>query len=102
MCIGIPMQVLTADDMFADCEGRTGRQRLDNMLVGAVPPGTWLLAFQGRALRTMTDTEAAQTLTALEALDAAMRGAETDFDAYFADLIGREPQLPDHLKGTTE
>jgi len=102
MCIGIPMQVVAADDTFAECEGRSGRQRLDNMLVGAVPPGTWLLAFQGRALRTMTDAEAAQTLAALEALDAAMRGAETNFDAYFADLIGREPQLPEHLKGTSE
>lgn len=100
MCIGIPMQVVMADDTIAECEGRNGPQRLDNMLVGAVPPGTWLLAFQGRALRTMTDAEAAQTLAALEALDAAMRGSETSLDAYFADLIGREPQLPDHLKGT--
>jgi len=102
MCIGIPMQVVAADDTFAECESRSGRQRLDNMLVGTVPAGTWLLAFQGRALRTMTDAEAAQTLAALEALDAAMRGAETNFDAYFADLIGREPQLPEHLKGTSE
>ena len=99
MCVGIPMQVVMADDTIAECEGRNGRQRLDNMLVGAVPPGTWLLAFQGRALRTMTGAEAAQTLAALEALDAAMRGSETSLDAYFADLIGREPQLPDHLKG---
>jgi hydrogenase expression/formation protein HypC len=99
MCIGVPMQVVGSDDMFAECEGRNGRQRLDTMLVGQVPPGTWLLAFQGRALRTMTDAEAAQTLAALEALDAVMRGSETGLDAYFADLIGREPQLPDHLKG---
>jgi hydrogenase expression/formation protein HypC len=102
MCIGIPMRVVVADDTIAECEGRNGPQRLDNLLVGAVPPGTWLLAFQGRALRTMTDVEATQTLAALEALDAAIHGGETSFDAYFADLVGREPQLPEHLKGATE
>ncbi|MCU0805126.1 MAG: HypC/HybG/HupF family hydrogenase formation chaperone [Burkholderiales bacterium] len=98
MCIGIPMRVVATDDMIAECEGRNGRQRLDNMLVGPVPPGTWLLAFQGRALRVMSEDEAAQTLAALEALDAAIHGGETSFDAYFADLVGREPQLPEHLK----
>ena len=34
---------------------------------------------------------------ALKALDMALRG-ETDFDHLFADLIDREPQLPEHLR----
>lgn len=98
MCIGVPVRVLHADEQVAECEGRDGRVRLDNMLVGAVPPGTWLLSFQGRALRTMTGDEAARTTSALEALERAMRGEQVDFDAFFADLVDREPPLPEHLK----
>ncbi len=102
MCIGIPVRVVSADETTALCETRAGTVRLDNMLVGAVAPGTWLLSFQGRALRTMSDDEAQRTLAALEALDAAMRGQETGLDAFFADLVGREPELPEHLKGSVE
>jgi hydrogenase expression/formation protein HypC len=98
MCIGVPVRVLRADDRIAECEGPEGRVRLDNMLVGAVPAGTWLLSFQGRALRSMTDDEAARTSSALDALALAMRGAGGDFDAFFADLVDREPPLPEHLK----
>jgi hydrogenase expression/formation protein HypC len=98
MCIGIPMRVLTADAGVAICEGRGRSERIDVALVGAQAAGTWILAHQGRALRTMTPDEAAQTGAALDALDAALAGG-SDFDAYFADLVDREPQLPLHLKG---
>jgi hydrogenase expression/formation protein HypC len=98
MCIGIPVRVLHADDQIAECEGREGRVRLDNMLVGAVAPGTWLLSFQGRALRTLSEDEAAHTTNALDALERAMRGERSGFDAFFADLVDREPPLPEHLK----
>jgi hypothetical protein len=37
--------------------------------------------------------EAAQTTAALDALDAVLAGAG-DVDAFFADLVEREPQLP--------
>jgi hydrogenase expression/formation protein HypC len=98
VCIGLPMRVVRADDQVALCEGRDGPVRLDNMLVGAVPPGTWLLAFQGRALRPMTEEEAVRTTSALLALEIAMRDGGANLDAFFADLAGREPELPEHLK----
>jgi|APFre7841882724_1041349.scaffolds.fasta_scaffold136121_2 hydrogenase expression/formation protein HypC len=98
MCIGVPLRVVHADEQIAECEGPEGRVRLDNMLVGAVPAGTWLLSHQGRALRTMTGDEAARTNAALDALALAMSGAGGNFDAFFADLVDREPPLPEHLK----
>ena len=97
MCIGIPMQVVSAADGMGICEGRGERQRLNLMLVGDLPPGTWVLAFQGAAVRVLAADEAARTNAALDALAAVEAGG--DVDAFFADLVGREPQLPDHLKG---
>jgi hydrogenase expression/formation protein HypC len=99
MCIGVPVRVVDGDDVAAWCDGRGGRQRVDMMLVGAQPAGTWLLAFRGSAVRVLSDEEASATNAALDALDAALAG-ESDFAAYFGDLIGREPQLPAHLKGS--
>ena len=97
MCIGIPMQVAQSSEGYAWCEGRGDRQRLDMRLVGSQPRGSWVLAFQGSALRVMSIEDAAHTNAALDALEAALLG-EQEFGAYFADLAGREPQLPEHLK----
>jgi len=97
MCIGVPMRVLQGDALAAECDGRGERQRLDMRLVGEQPAGTWVLAFQGAARRVMEPEEARQTLAAIEALEAAMRG-DTNLDHLFADLVDREPQLPEHLR----
>jgi hydrogenase expression/formation protein HypC len=99
MCIGIPMRVMTSADGVAVCEGRGRRERIDMLLVGDVAPGAWILAFQGSAVRAMSEGEARATDAALDALEAALAGS-VDLDRHFADLIDREPQLPDHLKGT--
>jgi hydrogenase expression/formation protein HypC len=100
MCVGIPMRVVEAHEQVAVCEGRGRRERLDVQLVGAQPVGGWVLAFQGVAVRALSAAEAAETNAALDALEAVLAGAgAADTDAHFADLIGREPQLPDHLKG---
>jgi hydrogenase expression/formation protein HypC len=100
MCIGVPMRVLAVDGAVALCEGRGRRERIDVALVGGVGEGGWILAHQGRAVRAMTAEEAAQTDAALDALEAALAG-NGDLDAYFADLVDREPQLPPHLRRTT-
>jgi hydrogenase expression/formation protein HypC len=92
------MQIVSAADGMGIGEGRGERQRLNLMLVGDVPPGTWVLAFQGAAVRVLAAEEAAQTNAALDALIAVQAG--DGVDACFADLVGREPQLPEHLKGT--
>jgi hydrogenase assembly chaperone HypC/HupF len=97
MCIGIPMQVTEVEDMFAWCDGRNGRKRINTMLLGEVKPGDWLLTFLDSA-RVAIDAERATMInTALGALDKVAAG-HTDFDDCFADLIGREPQLPDFLR----
>jgi len=98
MCVGIPMQVVACREDLIECEGRGRRERINFMLVGEQPVGTWVLAFQGNAVRTMTAEEAAHTDRALDALEAAARG-DGDLAHYFADLTGREPELPAHLKG---
>jgi len=98
MCVGLPMRVVVAGEFVAECEGRGQRQRLDVRLIGSPPADTWVLAFQGSAVRVLSADEAAQTNAALDALDAVMAGTG-DLDAHFADLVGREPQLPEHLKG---
>ena len=97
MCVGIPMRVVSCEAGAAQCEGRGQQQRLSMMLVGEQPAGTWVLAFGGSALRVLTAEEAAHTDDALDALEAALAG-ERSFEAFFADLVGREPELPDHLK----
>jgi hydrogenase expression/formation protein HypC len=96
MCIGVPLQVIECDDQTAVCEADGRRERLNIMLVGPQATGTWVLAFQGSAIRVMAEDEAWQTRTALAALDAARNGND-DLDAFFADLTTREPSLPPHL-----
>lgn len=100
MCIGIPMRIVEPETAFAWCEGRGERARIDMRLVGDLPVGAWILAFQGSARRAMTAEEAMQTNAALDALEAALRGEE-NLGAFFADLVEREPQLPEHLRKTT-
>ena len=41
------------------------------MLLGDLPCGSWVLAYQGSAVRTLTEDEARQTNAALDALEAA-------------------------------
>ncbi len=96
MCVGVPLQVIDCDEQTALCSDGDRRERLNILLVGPQPPGTWLLAFQGSAVRVMDEDEALQTRAALAALDAALNGG--DVDACFADLVGREPELPAHLR----
>ncbi len=100
MCVGIPMQVTEMGEAIAWCEARDGgrREQVNMLLVGDQAPGTWVLTFQGSALRVMTPEEAAQTSDALLALSQTMNGDTSQLDALFADLIDREPPLPPHLQ----
>lgn len=98
MCIGVPMQLVATQSGRAVGEGRGQRESLDLMLVGEQPVGTWVLAFCGAARRVLSEDEARQTNAALDALEAVLAG-ESDIKVHFADLVDREPTLPDHLKG---
>lgn len=100
MCVGVPMRVIRCDGLTALCEGRGGERRLDLALVGAQPPGTWLLAFLDAAREVIDADAAARIEAALDGLAAAMAG-ETDIARYFADLVERPPELPEFLRGGT-
>lgn len=96
MCLGIPAQVIESGEHFARCASRNGELRVDLSLVGAQPPGTWLMTFLSAAREIIPAERAEAVNAALAALDAVQSG-ETDFSAFFADL-DREPQLPDFLR----
>lgn len=103
MCIGVPMRVVEAFPRHALCErygaGPSGRTMIDMSLVGAQEPGTWVLVFLDAAREVVSAEHAALVGQALEALGLAMTGGEANLDHLFPDLAGREPELPDHLKG---
>lgn len=101
MCIGIPVQVTEVDGMFAWCEGRDGRVRINTLLLGEVLPGDWLLTSMDSAREAIDPVRAAMINSALDALDRVAAG-ETCFDDCFTDLIGREPRLPDFLQPVRE
>lgn len=98
MCVGLPYRIEEAGFGFARATGRNGDATIDTRLVGAVEPGEWVLTFLGAAREKISEAEARQIENALEAVGRAMAG-ETDLDHLFADLVGRQPQLPDHLHG---
>ncbi|MBD9358096.1 HypC/HybG/HupF family hydrogenase formation chaperone [Methylomonas albis] len=97
MCIGIPMQVIESRGDTALCEYRGQTTLIDMMLVGEQAPGTWLLVFLDAAREVITAERAAHITDALEAMRLAMQG-ETNFDHLFADLVDREPELPEFLR----
>jgi hydrogenase expression/formation protein HypC len=98
MCLGIPMRVVESHGLMARCAGRGIERWLDLALVGAQPAGTWLLAFIDTAREVIDLPRAALINDALDALEAALEG-EMDLSAHFADLLNREPELPEHLRG---
>jgi hydrogenase expression/formation protein HypC len=97
MCIGVPMQVISITDLVACCEADGKQQDVDISLVGEQAPGTWLLVFLGVAREVIESRRAQQVQDALQALDHVMSGSD-QIDHLFADLVDREPPLPDFLK----
>lgn len=102
MCIAIPMQVIETADGWAWCDDGgddSQRQQVDLRLVGEQPPGTWLLVFLGAARDVIDEQRAMHIRDALTALDAVQQGESVEH--LFADLIGREPELPAFLRQNT-
>lgn len=84
MCIGIPMQVIEADGRFALCEGRGERRRINTALVGEVACGDWLLVFLDDAREQIDAHRAAEVNAALDLVQGAMQGLETQEEAGFS------------------
>ncbi len=100
MCVGIPLQVQRMEGSVAVCTGLDGAEyRIDTLLVGPQAQGVWLMTFLGAARAVIDGAEAARVGAALNALSGLMAGQPVDLDAAFADLVGREPQLPEFLRG---
>ena len=98
MCLGIPMQVIEAHENSALCEGRNGRQLINTMLLGKVEAGQWLMTFLDAGREVIDAERAALVNSALDGLQAMADGGEVDMDVFFADLVNREPQLPEFLR----
>ncbi|MET0084345.1 MAG: HypC/HybG/HupF family hydrogenase formation chaperone [Sedimenticola sp.] len=101
MCIGVPMQVVESQPGEALCEGMGERRRVDTLLVGDQPPGSWLLIFLNSAREVLSPEDAAKIRDALQSLQQTLRGEEAGVEELFADLVEREPQLPEHLRPAT-
>ena len=91
------MQILDAGTGWALCDNGGAHERIDMRLVGDQSAGTWVLVFLGAAREVVGEAEALKIRDAVEALSQISSGAG-DIDHLFADLIDREPQLPDFLK----
>ena len=96
MCVGVPMRIVEGDEVSALCVRDEDSRRVSMLLIGAQEPGTQVLVHIDTAIRALDAHEARLIDDALRGLDAALRGES--FDRLFADLIDREPQLPEHLR----
>jgi len=91
------MQIIECGPRRALCSFDGETREIDMALVGEQPAGSWVLVFLDSAREVITAPDAAKIGDALKALALVMRG-ETSVDHLFSDLIGREPELPEHLK----
>jgi hydrogenase expression/formation protein HypC len=101
MCVGIPLQVTALDSVdIAHCAPADSPGALREVNTGLLdtPPrvGDWLLVHMNVAIRTLSAGEAGQIGDALKAVTAAAAGEP--FEHLIADLVDREPQLPEHLR----
>ncbi|MFS8036098.1 HypC/HybG/HupF family hydrogenase formation chaperone [Xanthobacter sp. AM11] len=99
MCLGLPMRIEELNGPSALCSADGHFEGVDLALVPDAQVGDFVLVFQGAARRALDAQEARLIAEALAGVAAIMAG-EADaaaVDRAFADLAGREPQLPPHL-----
>ncbi|RXH38055.1 hydrogenase [Bradyrhizobium nanningense] len=96
MCLGLPMTIVETDGINALCEYRNEQRRVSVMLLADVSVGAKVLVHIDSAVRLLDEHEERLISEALDGLEASLKGQ--DCDRFFADLIGREPQLPEHLR----
>jgi hydrogenase expression/formation protein HypC len=87
MCLSIPMQVAAweGDGDFAWLVRGERRERVNMMLLGAQPVGTWVLTSLGLAREVVEPEQLALIEEALTALAASL-GGDYQATAYFRDL----------------
>lgn len=92
------MQVIEANENSAVCVGRNGRQVINTMLLGRVEVGQWLMTFLDAGREVIDEQRAGMVNAALDGLQALSEGGEVNLDLFFADLVNREPTLPEFLR----
>ncbi len=97
MCIGIPMQVAEPRSRYALCRADGESREVDMILVGEQPAGTWVLVFLGAAREVIAGRMQPGSAMRYGRSRSIAQG-KTDVDHLFADLTGREPELPEHLR----
>jgi len=91
MCLSVPMQVVEWEGVgenageFAWVEREGRRERINMMLLGPQPLGTWVLTSLGLAKEIVEDDERALIEDALAALAASLEG-DFDPEQHFRDL----------------
>ena len=87
MCLSIPMVVVdcegTGDFAWVERDGK--RERVNMMLIGSQPVGTWVLTQLGLAREVVEPEQLTLIEEALTALAASLDG-DYDAQAYFQDL----------------
>ncbi|MBO4227487.1 HypC/HybG/HupF family hydrogenase formation chaperone [Bradyrhizobium neotropicale] len=96
MCLGLPMTIVETDGMSALCQYGNEQRRVSVMLLSEPPVGAKILVHIDTAVRLLDDDEARLIAVALDGVNAALN--DNDCGHFFADLIGRGPQLPEHLR----
>ncbi|MDI3565635.1 HypC/HybG/HupF family hydrogenase formation chaperone [Bradyrhizobium sp. Arg816] len=96
MCLGLPMTIVETDGITALCEYGNEQRRVSVMLLSDASVGAKVLVHIDSAVRLLDENEARLISEALDGLEASLKGQ--DCDRFFADLIGHEPQLPEHLR----
>ena len=96
MCLGLPMTIVETDGVSALCSCDGEERRVSVLLLSNPPVGAKVLVYLDNAVRLLEDEEARLISEALRGLQAAINGENCD--DFFADLIGREPELPEHLR----
>lgn len=69
------MRVLEHGGATALCEGRGETRRINMLMVGDCPPGSWVMTFLGAARDVLSDEDAAEINRTLDEVEAVMRGA---------------------------
>ena len=93
------MRVEKVEGLRAWCVNEPERQQgwAELGLLERVPEvGEWVVVFMGAAREIIPPERLQVLLDARAAMHAALTGG--DVDAFFADLVDREPPLPPHLQ----
>jgi hydrogenase expression/formation protein HypC len=100
MCLGVPLRLVSVRGIAGVAHDGDRAEMVDLSLVPDARPGDWVLAFLGTARAILPEDEALGIRAALRGLAAVMRGDDPG-DA-FADLDGRTPDLPAHLRAARD